>query len=106
MLNRFRISISVEKRIILHLTDYIENKNKTEVVNDITQFGIANAVAIRLEHVSRSVKRLVVDGSVFVRSAHIRGLNRRRKAYFLTKNRVLHKARCKMGWDTGPSTEK
>jgi DNA-binding MarR family transcriptional regulator len=88
MMKKYRISISIEKRIILHLADYIENKNKTEVVIDITQFGIANSMAIRIEHVSRSVIKLVEDGLLFVRSTPIRGLNRRKKAYFLTKKGI------------------
>ncbi|MFW9879406.1 MAG: AAA family ATPase, partial [Candidatus Thorarchaeota archaeon] len=50
----------------------------------VTQQGIADAIAIRLEHVSRSLKKLVSNDYIYVRSSHIKGEYRRKKAYFLS----------------------
>ncbi len=84
MIKKLKISLPIRKRIILHLKNYVNYKDAFEVDNTITQEGIAKAINIRLEHVSRSVKRLVDNDYLYFRSTHIKSLNRRKRAYFLT----------------------
>jgi len=90
MTNKFKISLTVQKRILLHLLEYINNEDGFEVDNNIIQQGIANSLGIRLEHVSRSVNRLIKDKQVYYKSIHIKGIPRRRKAYFLTTKGIEH----------------
>ncbi|MFW9879407.1 MAG: hypothetical protein ACFFG0_40540 [Candidatus Thorarchaeota archaeon] len=90
MTKKFKISLPVEKRIILHLLEYIKLRNTIEGSDAITQQGIAKATGIRIEHVSRSVKRIKTDGYVFVRSTYIKDQNRHKKAYFLTKEGIKY----------------
>jgi tetratricopeptide (TPR) repeat protein len=82
--DKFRLSISIQKRILLHLSEYIDSRDSFEVASAVTQQGIADAIGIRLEHVSRSLKRLVHEEYIHKRSAHIKGDYRRKKAYFLS----------------------
>jgi tetratricopeptide (TPR) repeat protein len=60
------------------------------VDNAITQAGIAKAINIRLEHVSRAVKNLDEKGFLYIRTGHVRGLLRQKKAYFLTANGIFY----------------
>jgi tetratricopeptide (TPR) repeat protein len=82
--NKFKISLPIEKRILLHLLDYTNQKNSYEVEKTITQAGIAVAIGIRLEHVSRAVKHMIKNQLVYSRTGHVRGELRQKKAYFLT----------------------
>ena len=84
MIDKRKILLPVEKRIILHLAENKNEKDKYEVKQDITQHGIAKAICIRHEHVSRSVIKLIKEKFVFVRSMLIYESQRRTKAYFLT----------------------
>ena len=86
MSKKYKISLSIEKRIILHLANYTRYRKKLIIPNEITQQGIANAIKIRIEHVSRSIKKLIQDDFIYMRSARIIEANRVKKAYFLTKN--------------------
>jgi predicted transcriptional regulator len=99
MTKKFKISIPVEKRIILHLLDYIKLRNTIEGSDAITQQGIAKATGIRIEHVSRSVKRIKTSGYVFVRSTYIKEINRHKKAYFLTKEGISYAKEIKSWFD-------
>ena len=89
MTNRYKIIISINIRFLLHLLDYLEFKRVYEVDNAITQEGIAEIIGIRNEHVSRTVKELIAERFVFCRTAHIKGKNRRKKAYFLTRKGIV-----------------
>jgi DNA-binding transcriptional regulator GbsR (MarR family) len=56
-----------------------------EAPQALTQTGIAEAIDIRVTHVPRSVKKLDEDGLIYESVMHIKGLDKRRKAYFLTE---------------------
>ncbi len=102
MLKRFKLSIPVEKRIILHLADYVNYPGAIEVDNAITQQGIANAVNIRYQHVSRAIIKLIQDDHIFFRSVHVKKVNRRKKAYFLSIKGIAYSKDIKKWFDDKP----
>jgi tetratricopeptide (TPR) repeat protein len=75
---------SVQERILLHLFDYADFKSSIEVPFALSQMGIANAVAIARSNVPRAIAGLKDDGLLIERQAHVKGVSRKRKAYFLT----------------------
>ena len=74
----------VQERILLHLLDYTDFKNSVEVPFALSQMGIANAVAIARSNVPRAIAGLKDQGLLVERQAHVKGVSRKRKAYFLT----------------------
>lgn len=74
----------VQERILLHLLDYSDYKNSVEVPFSLSQMGIANAVAIARSNVPRAIAGLKDQGLLIERQAHVKGVSRKRKAYFLT----------------------
>lgn len=74
----------VQERILLHLLDYSDYKSSVEVPFSISQMGIANAVAIARSNVPRAIAGLKDQGLLIERQAHVKGVSRKRKAYFLT----------------------
>ena len=76
----------VQERILLHLLDYSDYKNSVEVPFSLSQMGIANAVAIARSNVPRAIAGLKDQGLLVERQAHVKGVSRKRKAYFLTES--------------------
>lgn len=76
--------LTVKEKILIHLREHGRKETGGDVVFDITQEGIAEGVNIRLNHVPRAVKELIKKNYVSERTAHVRGTDRKRKAYFLT----------------------
>ena len=74
----------VQERILLHLLDYSDYKNSVEVPFSLSQMGIANAVAIARSNVPRAIAGLKDQGLLIERQAHVKGVSRKRKTYFLT----------------------
>jgi tetratricopeptide (TPR) repeat protein/DNA-binding PadR family transcriptional regulator len=74
----------VQERIFLHLRDYTEHSDKVEVPFALSQMGIANAVSIARSNVPRAISGMKEDGHLVERQAHVTGVSRKRKAYFLT----------------------
>jgi tetratricopeptide (TPR) repeat protein len=82
-------NLSVEKRILLHLLKYSQAYiDEWEVPHALSQEGISEALEILLNNVSRAMKKLKEEGKVKERLAHIKGVKRRRKAYFLDEEGV------------------
>jgi DNA-binding MarR family transcriptional regulator len=79
------IKLTVNERILLHLRRYYTVQKDVEAPHAVTQKGIADAIDIRVTHVPRSVKKLEEDGLIYESVMHIKGLDKRRKAYFLTE---------------------
>jgi tetratricopeptide (TPR) repeat protein len=75
----------VQERILLHLRDYIDHADKVEVPFALSQMGIANAVAIARSNVPRAIAGMREQGHLIERQAHVTGVSRKRKAYFLTE---------------------
>ena len=74
----------VQERILLHLLDYSDFKDSIEVPFALSQMGIANAVAIARSNVPRAIAGLKDQGVLIERQAHVKGVSRKRKSYFLT----------------------
>ena len=79
----------VQERILLHLLDYSDFKSSIEVPFALSQMGIANAVAIARSNVPRAISGLKEQGILVERQAHVKGVSRKRKAYFLTDSGVI-----------------
>ena len=79
----------VQERILLHLLDYSDFKNSIEVPFALSQMGIANAVAIARSNVPRAISGLKDQGILVERQAHVKGVSRKRKAYFLTDSGII-----------------
>jgi len=75
----------VQERILLHLRDYVDHADKVEVPFALSQMGIANAVAIARSNVPRAIAGMREQGHLIERQAHVTGVSRKRKAYFLTE---------------------
>ena len=78
----------VQILILLHLRDYADFRDRVEVPFALSQMGIANAVSIARSNVPRAIGSLKESGYVIERQAHITGVTRKRKAYFLTDEGV------------------
>ena len=76
----------VQERILLHLRDYVAFIESVEVPFALSQMGIANAVAIARSNVPRAISGLKEQGLLIERQAHVSGVMRKRKSYFLTSN--------------------
>jgi ATP/maltotriose-dependent transcriptional regulator MalT len=74
----------VQERILLHLSDFSDFMSSVEVPFALSQMGIANAVAIARSNVPRAIAGLKDQGLLVERQAHVQGVSRKRKAYFLT----------------------
>ncbi|MGB1492807.1 MAG: hypothetical protein ACPG8X_05720, partial [Candidatus Poseidoniaceae archaeon] len=79
----------VQEKVLLHLLDYADFKEKVEVPFALSQMGIANAVAIARSNVPRAISGLRDQGLLVERQAHVQGVSRKRKAYFLTDAGVI-----------------
>jgi len=75
----------VQERILLHLRDYVDHADKVEVPFALSQMGIANAVAIARSNVPRAIAGMRDHGHLIEKQAHVTGVSRKRKAYFLTE---------------------
>ena len=73
---------------MLHLLDYSDFKDSIEVPFALSQMGIANAVAIARSNVPRAIAGLKEQGILVERQAHVKGVSRKRKAYFLTDSGI------------------
>lgn len=76
--------LTVDKRILLHLFEQKHSEMDFEVPKEVVQDGIAEAVSIRRDNIPRTMKKLKEEGFVYEILKRIRGLPRKRKAYFLT----------------------
>ena len=79
----------VQERILLHLSDFSDFMNSVEVPFSLSQMGIANAVAIARSNVPRAIAGLKDQGLIVERQAHVQGVSRKRKAYFLTDSGMV-----------------
>jgi len=79
----------VQERILLHLRDYSDYTESVEVPFALSQMGIANAVAIARSNVPRAIAGLKDGNHLIERQAHVAGVSRKRKAYFLTDSGMV-----------------
>ena len=74
---------------MLHLRDYADYTDSVEVPFALSQMGIANAVAIARSNVPRAIAGLKDANHLIERQAHVAGVSRKRKAYFLTDSGMV-----------------
>lgn len=79
------ISLTYKKKVLLYLRDYIGVEEEDILPVDITQEGISEGVDMPRTHVSRVVQGLIEDDLLKERRSHIKGKNRKLKAYTLTQ---------------------
>jgi DNA-binding MarR family transcriptional regulator len=75
---------TVNERVLVHLREAWVGQPSAPPAS--TQEGIATALAIRANHVSRAVRTLLAEGLVSRENARVRGEVRRRKVYALTSS--------------------
>jgi ATP/maltotriose-dependent transcriptional regulator MalT len=76
--------LTVDRKIILHLYEVKHSELDFEVPQGVVQDGIAEAVSIRRDNIPRTMKKLKEEDLVYDVLKRIKGLPRKRKAYFLT----------------------
>jgi hypothetical protein len=79
-----RRTLTVNERLLLHLLECSANRDVMEAPFSLTQEGIAQALAIRVNHVSRAVKGLQAQRLVTESTAHVHGEARKRKVYMIS----------------------
>lgn len=77
-------TLTIQERIMLHLQGHARQREDYAVPRAVTQSGIAEALAIRVAHASREVRKLVDGELAEERDAAVEGSKRHQKAYFLT----------------------
>ena len=75
---------TLSERILVHLSAYPVDRDAMDVPREVTQEGIADALAARVAHVSRALKQLIAQGLVAAHIARPRGGKRRSRAHALT----------------------
>lgn len=77
--------LSASSKILVHLLRFTGFADDAVAPPDITQKGIAAAAGITLTHISRVLKGEISKGLVSEKKAHVDGMDRRVKVYFLTR---------------------
>lgn len=76
--------VTVGERILVHLSGFLRHADAYECPIEMTQDGIAGALALSRAHVALELKRLQTTGRVAERMAHVAHARSRRKVYDLT----------------------
>jgi len=76
--------VTVGERILVHLSGFLRYADAYECPVEMTQDGIATALALSRAHVALELKRLKTTGRVQERMAHVANARSRRKVYELT----------------------
>lgn len=79
-----RIVVSQTDRLLLHLLEMEAYRDEHEVPLGASQEGIAQRLGTQVHSASRALSTLEAEGVVMDRLAHVRGAQKRRRAYFLT----------------------
>lgn len=82
--SKAKLKPTVQRRILLLLSDHMDKIDDFEVPETITQKGIGRRIGLRQTHVSRALTELKREGLIESRSAHIKEVGRKKKSYFLT----------------------
>lgn len=82
-------AITIEERILLHLSRYAADPDGYEAPDWLTQEGIARAISTRRSIVIASLRRLIKAGLVELRMHHVNNSRRRKYTFFLSDKGVL-----------------
>lgn len=95
-----KVKLSAKEKILLHLLDYPEEKLFPREIGvqservlrrmplEVSQEGIGESIGINWKHVSRAVKNLKDADLIKEGLAHVEGITRRRKIYYLSEKGV------------------
>ena len=89
--------MAVEDRILLHLLEQLDERDRYIVSRQVTRRGIAEACGLHPPNVSRSMKALERRHLVKSSTASVRQETRRQKAWHLTEdgeNTPMREGRC------------
>ena len=91
--------MAVEDRILLHLLEQLDERDRYIVSRQVTRRGIAEACGLHPPNVSRSMKALERRHLVKSSTASVRQETRRQKAWHLTEDgeKYAHERRKKLG---------
>ncbi|UCE36921.1 MAG: tetratricopeptide repeat protein [Thermoplasmata archaeon] len=78
------IALSQKKRLLLYLERFERFQTAWEVPYGVSQDGIGEALDILINNVSRTLSGMVEENLVVSRLAHVQGILRRRRVYFLS----------------------
>jgi DNA-binding MarR family transcriptional regulator len=76
--------LTLGKRMLLHLSQYFRYQQEAVCPFGMTQDGIAETLGIRTGNVSVQLSRLMKEGCVERKVAHVEGMKTRRKVYLNT----------------------
>lgn len=76
--------LTVRERVILHLLAYQRYQQDPDAPATVTQEGIAEAVDVGRNNVSKIVTSMETEGIVEVHTRHVKGFSSVKKVYFLT----------------------
>ena len=79
-----RHTLSINERVLLHIHERSTSRAALEAPFPLTQQGIARALRMRVNHVSRAVKALQSQNCVTEGIARVRGEVRKRKVYLIS----------------------
>lgn len=79
-----RRTLRINERVLLHIFERSTAKASTEAPFPLTQQGIAQALRMRVNHISRAVKALEAQNCVTEATARVRGEIRKRKVYLIS----------------------
>ncbi len=82
--------LSVNDRVLLHISRFAADPAPEEHSPECTQVGIANAVGISRTHVPRAVRSLIKDGLVEETRGRVSGRDRRMGVYLVTPEGLRH----------------
>lgn len=85
------VSATVKDRIIIHLYNYHEHISRREMPYELSQPGIADTIGISRPHLSQEIRKIITDENPLIKEEvnRVKGLDRKRKVYFLTTRGVL-----------------
>jgi DNA-binding MarR family transcriptional regulator len=79
-----RHTLTINERVLLHVYERSTTRGVLEMPFPLTQQGIARALGMRVNHVSRAVKSLQKQNCVTEQTARVRGEVRKRKVYLIS----------------------
>ncbi len=82
--------ITSKEKVVIHLLDYHKFRHDSAAPEEVTQDGIAEAIDVGRNNVSKVVRDLVKEDILTVQKKHVRGMKRIRKVYFLTHMGFQH----------------
>src|SRR3990172_6272411 len=81
-----KLYFTTEDRILVHLLEFLGREGEFSQPDDMTQFGIADAIALGRSTVSKAIRRLEGGGFVITQRAHVPAGKLRRMVYLLTES--------------------